>query len=482
MRLFSHTLELRAIRTLTSLKSQKAAAKLFAGMRDGCFHTNAAKESYARIKSMLQQRGELLSWNELIVDPVISESVRRKLVQRKVSAIPTEKIDHTIRLLHKYRKAREAVKLAEYIIETVSKERVDVDLLYDNISERTVKARIAGDNSNWFVHIGGDDKKDIDVVKQALSPETKRFIPTGFKAFDRQNRGLPRGREFLLASNSGGGKSLLARQLAENIACQGGRVCIVPLEMDDVEMMQRNLASMSQKSMSKIIDPQQFSRKQRDEILVDYLRYRRRIKKAGGLLSLFTPQEDMTAEEILFALKPFGYDMIIIDYIGLLKGVDGDDQWKALQKVTRFGARFAVLNNISVGFCCQLTEEGLLAASKGMNRDASNFWRWTAGAREKETGFITIDQLKARQKKAFPFTMFVDWERMTVRDLSDDEKTQRDEERRERKEKRGAYGKPGHNSRGAGQEAPRSRRFGHGVKEDKGDKRKTKADTYFDIE
>lgn len=422
MKLVAPQLELRVIKTLTSVSSQKESSKLFASVNEHCFHTKSATECYHRIFTVLRARGTLLTWGELYSDPVISEAVRKKLKAFKERPIPLERLDRTISLLHKYRRMREYFHLSQEIVRDLNKTKVDIDEMDDKVAKRLASARVNADVNKWFLHVGAKDKSDIKAVKKALSPDNFQFIPTGFAAFDNINHGVPRGSLMLLAGPTGSGKSALSGQLAENMAKAGARVCVIPLEMKNEEMLQRQLSRSSDIEMQRIINPKDLTDLEKKRIIGRYIRLRKRIRKMDAKLSMFAPEEDMYLEEILFATQPFDYDVEIIDYIGLLKGVGGDDQWRAMRNITRFGKRYASIHNKVIIICAQLSEEGLIRYSKGMVEDASNAFFIQPNSKTEATGVIMIDQPKARNQRKFKFPLASDLSRMTFRDLTDSEK------------------------------------------------------------
>lgn len=436
MKLHSSLLELQVLKTITNSRSQKSAAKLFAQLTDECFFTKTGRESYMRVMSLLRQRGELIDWNELSADPILSETVRTKLQAFKKRGLDIEQIDKSVTLLHKYRRMRAHLETSQIIVQELSRDKVDVDDLENKIAEKMLTAKRGENSASWFVHIGGNDKSSIRMIKDALNPNKKLYIPTGLKSFDNMNGGFYRGAQVILASNSGGGKTLIGAQIAENMASWGAKVCVVSIEMTNLEMGQRHLARIQRKAdMGKIIDPSKLTKKERDKLLEDHIEFHQSIKRKSALLSFFSPEEDMTIEEILFTLRPFGYDVVMIDYVGLLKGVDGDDQWRAMQKVTRFGKIWARINDTVLIQLAQLTDEGNLASSRGMKRDANNMWTWKIGPKEKETGIVPIEQPKARNQKDDTFLVKFDWPQMSVGDLSDDDKEEIKERKAARKNK-----------------------------------------------
>ena len=125
-------------------------------------------------------------------------------------------------------------------------------------------------------------------------------------------------------------------------------------------------------------------------------------------------------------MKPFNYDVIIIDYLGLLKGVDGDDQWRKLSEAARFCKMFAADNNIQIIALAQVDKEGEVRYSKGMLEHANNSFSWVCGKKERERGIIEVEQKKARMAEPFPFYLRMDFATMSIRDLSDHEKEELD--------------------------------------------------------
>ena len=436
MKLVSPQLELRIIRTITNTRSQRDAAKLFASIQADCFFTKAGKETYTRIFTLMKERGELVGWGELKVDPVISENVREKIRGFTEKPIPTESVDKAIRVLHKYRRMRTMLELSQSIVRELNKKKVDIDTLADSVSKQILETRTGQNVDSWFIHVGAKDKSDVKAVRKLLEYDPKRFIPTGIKAFDDINYGIPRGSLFLIGGNTGAGKSVVVGQLAHNMARAGARVCVVPLEMKNDEMLQREVARLTQIEMQRLIDPRQLSKMEKDNVISRYERFRDKLVRVGATMSLFSPEEDMTAEEVLFALKPFGYDIILIDYIGLLKGVDGDDQWRAMRNVTRFCKRYASMNDMVIAVCAQLSDEGIIRYAKGMVEDASNAFFFNATEATKETGVLWVDQPKARNQKKFKFPTLMQYSTMTWRDLNDEEKANLDEQQEAKKSRK----------------------------------------------
>lgn len=418
----SLSLELQIIRTLTSNKG-KQLARLASQLNPNCFYSDIGSEIYTRLMNLARERGIYVSWQELLSDPVLKETTRRRLQRfKKQPIIDRDDLKGQIKQLHDYRRLRAMFFAAEHTLTQMKRDRVDPDRLQLQINEKLAEATTSSDSSNWFTHIGNDDKVARRFAKKLLNNKIRNiYIPTGFRAFDAINIGIPRQSFFMIASPTGAGKSVLANQIGSKMAESGARVCVVSLEMSRVENGQRHLSRITKIKMDNIIDPTKISRVKKINAVNQWMRWHKLIKQRGGLLSLFAPEEDLSIEQILILLKPFDYDVIIIDYIGLLKGVDESDYPRLLGKVARLGKRHAANTNTVVAACAQLSEEGILRYSRAMREHAQNMWIWTYGEDEQASRIIRVRQPKSRNQKPFDFFLREDFAHMRMRDISDEE-------------------------------------------------------------
>jgi replicative DNA helicase len=422
MLITSTSLELRILKTLTSTRNKRRLARLTGTLNPACFYSEIGSEIYRRIMTLMRERGVLISWNELTGDPVLKESSRKYLRNFKKRSI-RDRADLTGHLaqLHNYRKLRAIYFAAEHIFEQMKRDRVDPDKLYMDATQKLSEAKTEGNSAEWFTHIGQDDKQSDRFVRKLLNNKIRNvYIPTGIKPFDRRNIGIPRGSFWLIGSNTSGGKSVLANQVGGGMAAESGvRVCIIQLEMSDIETGQRQLSRITSTNMSRVIDPTRLSDRQKRRMVRRWQQWHRRIKRRGGLLSIFAPQEDLTFEEILLILKPFGYDVIILDYISLLKGVDETDYPRLLGRVARLGKRYATNNNCVVAACAQLTVESIIRYSRAIQEHAQNMWTWVYDEKAKKSRIIEVKQPKSRNQKGFNFLLREDFAHMRMKELND---------------------------------------------------------------
>ncbi len=92
--------------------------------------------------------------------------------------------------------------------------------------------------------------KFIDRVEAIQRRKQHLGLPTGFKTFDAVVGGLFPGEFCILAARPSVGKTALAAQIAGYNAARGRLVYFVSLEMDDVELVQRDILRVVQRQQS----------------------------------------------------------------------------------------------------------------------------------------------------------------------------------------------------------------------------------------
>jgi replicative DNA helicase len=429
---FHQKSEFLALRTLTS-SSRRQSGKLLSSLNEECFFTTAGKEAFLRIKKHAKRKAEIMSWDDLVADPTLTDNTRSKLVVFKRKPVTSRRrSQELVERLHRYRQIRAMAYLGQHISKTLKKSSVDPEELITTAVDYVTKARSSTNTDKWFTNIGAKDKASAaDLLKRTLNVDDKSYIPTGYRSFDSRSYGIPRGTFMLIGTMTGGGKSVMCGQLAEQMAEQGSRVCLVTLEMSDIENQQRLLARQCDMSMKEILIAKTLPNKTKKRIKARFFEFHDKVRRNGGLLSYFIPDEDLSMEELLLTLKPYEYDAIIIDYIGLLKGVDGDDQWRALGKATRFAKRFAVSTQTAVIAAVQMNEENKIKYSRTMAEHANLAWTWVWNETIRESGIIAIEQPKSRNQASFLFYLKHDFEKMRFISLTPkEERNLIDEQRR----------------------------------------------------
>ncbi|QXV74211.1 putative DNA helicase DnaB-like protein [Rhizobium phage RHEph12] len=441
-------LELKMLRTICD-GSPKTRGYILPLLKELHFASAATQALFRRVLRLHLTGDVIPTWHDLTYDPGVSTNTRKMM--RSVTVKPmktTARIDSTMSTLERLRQIRALYELGANLEKGLDEDAVDPMQILAQLQKdvglvgsHAVQTRMTriGTNAN---------------VKEALNniftKNSKRRIPTGIEDFDVRNVGFVNDGVVLLAANTGGGKSALLDQIIHNMANQGANVAFAPLEMDAEENITRSIARVTGESMGNLIDPDnKITKRRQKELRKAYLRYSKRMAARGGGIDIIEPGFAANIENMLSFVDPLGYDVVAIDYVGLMDGVNGDDQWRALSNAVAYAKRWASRpgKKTLVIFAAQITEEGYLKNSKAMADHATNVWRWRVDEDVRESGIVVVHQDKCRGGAVFDIPMKVDFEHMLFRcltksELEDWQMAQRDNRGKEGKSG-GARWKPG---------------------------------------
>lgn len=420
MKLVSTSSELMALRNICG-KNQLVAGTLLSGLDGSYFHNEFTKEVYDLIVHENKKTGELPKWSHVQEDPNLSEKTRKKLKEANTEKYRSvEEARRALEVLNKYRQLRGCFNISEQIVTSLRKDKVSVDKLLDKMAEEisSLRQNRAVEND---VLVFGKGNNSTQFVKDMLVADKLDYLPTGFSTFDDENGGIGFGNLFVLGGSTGGGKSTLAAQLGINWADLGEDVTIVPLEMSKKEMTARLMANAAGIDVRKILFGK-MSEEEKKKYWRAYKRFVKGKKKVGGTFRVFKPNSDMSIEEIFASIYPFGSRVVIIDYISLLKGVDGDDAWQKLGAVARYCKIYAEAHNMIVVLLAQVSDEGVIRYARSIAEHANYAWKFVATKATREHEIINIEQLKARNGRMFDFTLRAKMDVMQIRDLELEER------------------------------------------------------------
>lgn len=422
MKLFNQILELETIKAICTNK--KESTTLLGSLDSSYFFTEIGKQAFERVSFVAKERATILDWSSLITDPTLPESTREVLVNH-ISDSSTNETD--FKDLHKnltsYKKARTLLKISEDIQENLLKENIDINKLFTNMAEKLAEVKSGKDLTSCFTRIG-DNSNTKEKLDFLLRGEVRRFLPTGYKQWDEENGGIPIGKLGIIAATSGGGKSLCAEQLCINMGLQGVKVCLVPLEMNATDMLQRFLANRTSLNMSEINKLSPDNKEKAEKARAEFTRFEKILEEAAISIDLFNPPEDITMEDLLMVLKPFDYDVIIIDYIGLLKGFDDDNQWRKMGAAARYAKIWGETNSTTVLCLAQLSEDMIIRYSRAMKEHADFMWTWSVSKLNEIEDFKTIIKVepqKGRNQAQKNFYLKVDYKKMSMVDATPEE-------------------------------------------------------------
>jgi len=399
-------------------KNRVIAGSLLGGVDDTYFDSEESREIHNSIRRQMAQTGEPPLYKLVISDPEISEEARTFFRDSEAAIQSKEDAKKAIQVLGRFRKLRATHQMAVAIDAAFQSGKVDVEELLEDCSKRISQARMTRSAKNEFVHFGLNNNS-LSIVKDLLyGDKSEDVIPTLIRPFDEKSGGLLRGGLVTVGASSGGGKSLLACQLAINFASQGYKVVIVPLEMTKQEMIARIGANLNKVDVTRILTGK-LTDAEKDAAYLKFKKWMRRIKAKGGRLSIYKPEEDVTMEDVFAAVNAYDCDVRIVDYISLLKGADGDDSWQALGAIARLAKINAGATNTVNILLCQVNEDGKIRYARAISEHSNNSFIWVTKKeeREKEIGVIKIEQPKARNSASFPFEVGFHWAWMKVVDV-----------------------------------------------------------------
>lgn len=381
------------------------SSKILASISAESFHYPPARAAYNQLVKILRAEGEIPSWHTLCSSPELPETIRKILKAVSVDALENVgKVASLVSTLEKYRKLRILLNAGRLILDSLEQESVKLDTLLDNATELLGRAR-SGNVKRTLFHLGKGNNS-TQLLKRVLNAEKPPFIPTGFMAHDERNGGFLRGSLVLIGADSGGGKSSLAINLLRNMAEAAEDTVLVSLEMSEELCLSRLMALLTGLGVPEISQGK-LTPKQQKLTVQAYKKWVLDLKKNNTRYSIYTPTDDVSLEDVLYSLKPYGYNVILIDYVSLLRdAVDAQDQqWLALQKLSRIAKRYAEANGILIVLLVQVSAEGSVKYSKSMTENANNAWIWVAPKEESDVMLLDIQQLKARNQHRFSFQL-----------------------------------------------------------------------------
>ena len=412
--------ELTVLRGMCS-KDRKVSGHLISHVDESYFDAPESVELFQAMKKHLTTAGESPTYKLMIHDVDISTEARSFFKDSEATIQSIEEAQKAVKILNRYRQLRGLYKLAAGIDQHLQKGKIDLDQILEDTSASIGQIRSNKSVKEAFLHFGKNNSS-LSLVKELLYSETNEdTIPTGIKPFDRQSGGFMRGSLVTLGASSGGGKSGIgSTQMAINFANQGYKVVVVPLEMSKIEMTARFMANRSKMDVTRILQ-RKLATGERDKVFATYEKWVKKIKARGGRLTVFKPEEDMSMDEVLAAVNSYDCDVVIIDYISLLKGADSDDAWQKLGAMARLAKINAEVTNRVNILLCQVSDEGKIRYARAISEHSTNSWIWVAkkDEREKEVGRIRIEQPKARNSRSFPFEIGFHWAHMRVVDVED---------------------------------------------------------------
>ncbi len=422
MEMFSLGLEIRAIRTVTNSEIKEAHRTAMLGrLSVNHFSSEITRKAYRRLNKMVEVKSEIMEWEDLLEDPNLDEEFRDSL--READERPAKGMKGFNRIcenLEHYRKLRSVMALGKTIAKDLGEatdEGFDIDDYMQSLGDKLGQAQRGTSTSEKVWTFGGKKSNAIKLAKEVINNPKEVLYKTGFDDYDNKNGGWPTTGVVLLAGSTSGGKSVISMNIADAMAKLNGIHCLkVTLEMTAEQEMKRMLSMMSGIKFWKIKQGK-LSDREKKQLLKTAQKYDKIMRKSKGRNSFTSPERGMSIDDVLYMSIPYGVQVTFIDYVGLLEGIDNDNQWRELSTIVRKAKIHANATGQLVVILCQLDDQsGRIRYSNGMREHADVVWAWNYSDPEvRESKLIPVQVMKARDGELFEMALQDCFETMQVK-------------------------------------------------------------------
>lgn len=395
---------------------KKKIRNLILGRTDTAdYGSEFAKEAREVMDRQLQRGKPLGTAIDFAEMPSLSQEAQEFVrstakTRKKVASYSKEDVEALIYKLHLHKRLRQAFAGLEKASEILMKPKVDEEGLdeFKTILENTLMEVGEEFDDQPMQHIGtGQSEEEMEeLIDRVVNPEAQTFIKTG-TALDKLYT-LARGNVVTISANSGGGKTAFALNLATSAAALGYKALYYSLEMSKLELNGRLSSSVAQVNHDRIRDGR-LNKDEKKDVSKAMRKYRKRLKKTKGRLTIWDVKTDSTPMKLELAAKPFKFDIIVIDYITLFSS-KFQDTWKMQMEYSRFLKQMAKRMNCLVIILSQLNEDEQIKYGKAIKENTDYWFYWRYGEEEEEEGQTEMKAGKARhnKKKSINLNMMLD--------------------------------------------------------------------------
>jgi replicative DNA helicase len=421
MHLYEPEAEKIALRSLLD-GDEEIRAFLLANVLPDFFGWPDSIECITRALTLIKEGKQLPPSEVFATDPVLSDDAKTFIVgaQDKPALESVDEVTTLVDTLKHYRTVRVAYGGAKDVISTIKSGNIeDSGKLIDGLESTILDARSAGNNTQMAVAGAGDTNLADTLVDQILAQDKDERIPTGFRNFDNIAGGFRRSNMVIIAGPTGGGKSTLAAQLCKNMYFDHHlSTCIVSFEMDESENVSRLLSNISQVPYHRI-EMNNLTASQVNKVRQSWKDFKQVGEDHDCRFAVWCPNGELTAGRIVSFLKPMAFDVVVVDYIGLV-GSDSDKvaQWESLGRSARtFKIAAKPLNTVMIVLAQFDSQKQVIRYARSLKEHANVMWTWNYGEDEKKPdAAVRINQEKNRNVKPFEFMLNFKFDTMTISD------------------------------------------------------------------
>lgn len=421
MQIHSQTAEMRALLTVTSKKIPEEKRTLWLGkLNKELFHTPVCRQAFERIDKLARKRFKIISFKSLLEDPSLDEDIRDVLANtREKPCIKNAEREETLGTLEEFRKIRIMYDAARTTLESLEEAAVDTDAMLMSLTTAVAKANAAKKEDAFVLHFGQNSNSD-EIIDRICRNETPPRLRTGYTEYDKTNGGFPDNGVVILAGTTSGGKSTIAMNICTHMFFENNLSTFrITLEMQEIQETQRLLSHKTGIPLKRFKHAKLTAE---DKVKIRKVNesFKAHGKKHGIDFSSYSPKGSMSMDDCIRMAKPFGYKVIVIDYVGLLEE-DGEDQWKSLMNAARIAKNYTQETGALVILLAQLDDEKeKLRYSKGMKEHADVLWQWNyAKPEQRELRIIPMEVSKDRDGELMRFELAERFDIMTAFNLDD---------------------------------------------------------------
>jgi replicative DNA helicase len=416
-RTYSIETELRASLTICD-GSQEHRAQLLTHLSTDHFAGIGSAEIFARIAGLAALNKPVPSVALLRQDPALDDDAREVLETDLTAVTSDDEVEALIDQLETFRKLRCIYRAAREVLDNVKDTSPEtVDKCLASLENAVLDARSRAQDIRL---VTTNDSYADDVMAAVLSQTKPDRIPTGFSSFDEANGGFARKELALIAATTGGGKSVMAEQLAINAYLYGcDNVALCSFEMAEEEVYARLISNLTEIPFDKVYN-KRLSVRQRMRCERAWAAFKRHGEDNDCYLTVFAPTFEVSPTQLASILEAGEYDEVLVDYVGLVEADQKKQLWENLGDITRQFKGIAKRQNAVYICFAQLDEDSnKVKYAKAMKHHSSYLWQWNYGDEQDESGRLTIEQGKIRNGKAFSFEMMANFSIMQFQDPKD---------------------------------------------------------------
>lgn len=247
-------------------------------------------------------------------------------------------------------KKRKALSITQFIVESVNKSGVNIDDVIASAQKQLADLELQSvEEIKPFGFLGDKFLELLD--KRMHAKDGMIGISTGFQELDLITNGFQEGQLIVLGARPGNGKTTLATNIAMTEVNNGGSVAFFTLEMTDLSLFERLVASEAG------IDAKNIKSGQVDNFQIqEIVKTIGKMKDKKMFLRDALNVEDV-GKQCRQIKKQYGLSFIVVDYLGLLLNGKHEHAHLVLGEITRALKKLALKMNVPILLLSQLNRE-----------------------------------------------------------------------------------------------------------------------------